>query len=114
MLFSGDQFYESKSVDITDNRIKFRMKSIKELDESLEPPIDTAYKPINVTHYGIDLCLINVSNIVRDTGMDKGYQPFGGLIFTNHRGVYNCTLTPTPCPHSLGSEPDLGHMALDI
>ena len=43
MLFSGDQLYESESVNMTDDRINLTVKSIKQLDEGLEPPIETAY-----------------------------------------------------------------------
>ena len=62
MLFSGDQFYESESVDMNDYRIAFKVKSIKELNETLEPPIDTAFNPI--VNIQVDLCLINVSDIL--------------------------------------------------
>ena len=62
MLFSGDQFYESESVGINDNLIDFKVKSIKELDETLKPPIDTAYNDINDPE--LDLCLQNVSYIL--------------------------------------------------
>ena len=59
MLFSGDQYYESKSVDITSYRMDFTMNSIKTLNQKLEPPIGTAYR---VEKYlGIILYLVNVS-----------------------------------------------------
>ena len=64
MLFSGDQFYESESVDIPGYPMDFTVKSIKELNETLEPPIENALKPIGYSE--VDLCLINVSNIIRD------------------------------------------------
>ena len=58
MLFSGDQFYES--VDISDNQIGFTVKSIKELNETLEPPIDIAFNDISNSE--VDLSLINLSD----------------------------------------------------
>ena len=57
MLFSGDQLYESESVDITDNRIELTVKSIKQLNETLEPPIGTAFKSV----FFEKLYLFNVS-----------------------------------------------------
>ena len=59
MLFSGDQYYESKSVDITSYRMDFTMNSIKTLNQELEPPIGTAYRVEN--YLGIILYLVNVS-----------------------------------------------------
>ena len=65
MLFSGDRFYESYFVNITANRMDFTVKSIKQLDNKLEPPIDTAYNEIVYNGIGpidtIGLYLINVS-----------------------------------------------------
>ena len=63
MLFSGHQLYESKFLNKTDYRIDFKVKLIhKELNETLEPPIDIAYNDISDS--GVDLCLINVSDIL--------------------------------------------------
>ena len=59
MLFSADQLYESESVNMNDDRLNFTVKSIQALDESLEPPIDTAY--YTISHGRVNLHLINVS-----------------------------------------------------
>ena len=57
LLFSGHVFYESELINNTNDRMNFTSKPIKELNETLEPPIDIAFKPM----YSKYILLYNVN-----------------------------------------------------